>query len=156
MTSGVDGVRLAIDWGKVRIGVAASDPSGILAYPVTTYGTTPAEVDSLVRFVTETAPGVVYLGLPRTLAGPDGPAAIAMREVAAQLSQRLAPVPVQLVDERLTTVVAHRALAETGKRAKQRRSVVDQAAAVAILEQALEFERHSGKWAGEPVEGSAS
>lgn len=151
-----DGVRIALDWGRVRIGVAASDATGTLAYPVATYGTSPAEVTDLVRYVVETAPTVVYLGLPRTLSGADGPAALAIRDVGGELSGRLAPIPVRLVDERLTTVVAHRALAETGKRAKQRRRIVDQAAAVAILEQALLLERRSGDFAGEPAEGSAS
>lgn len=150
------GVRVALDWGKVRIGVAASDPTGTLAYPVATYGAAPSDLAALARWVTETGPQVVYVGLPRTLAGTDGPAAIAIREVAGELAQRLAPIPVRLLDERLTTVVAHRALAETGKRAKHRRRIVDQAAAVAILEQALELERRSGKLAGEPAEGSAS
>jgi putative Holliday junction resolvase len=83
----------------------------------------------------------VVVGLPRTLAGRDGPAARAALEYAGALA-RAVPVPVRMVDERLTTVVADRTLSERGVRGRRRRSVVDQAAAVAILQGWLDARTH--------------
>ncbi|WP_028708539.1 Holliday junction resolvase RuvX [Propionicicella superfundia] len=149
------GVRIAVDWGKVRIGVAATDPTATLCVPVDTFDPSPAGLDRLFAAIAEREPVVVYMGLPRTLRGDEGPAAIAIREAADTVASRLAPVPLRLVDERLTTAVAHKALAEAGRSARRRRRVIDQAAAVAILEQAVELERRSGSLPGELVEGKA-
>lgn len=143
------GVRLALDWGKARIGVAASDPSGILAHPVETV---PSDARALARIqalVAEYEPLEVVLGLPRNLAGIEGPAAIAVREVAAGLAAGLPGVPIRLVDERLTTVTASRQLSGAGRNTRRQRSVIDQAAAVALLEQALQHERTTGRPPGE-------
>ncbi len=148
------GVRLAIDWGKVRIGVAATDPTGTLCVPVGTYTPDPQGLDGLYAEVADRNPAVVYMGLPRTLRGEEGPAAIAIREAASSVAARIAPIPLRLVDERLTTAVAHRALAASGRSSRKRRHVVDQAAAVVILEQAVELERHTGTFPGELVEGN--
>lgn len=147
------GTRIALDWGKARIGVAATDVTATLCFPVGTFAPTTDGLDALFHEIDERSPIVVYLGLPMTLSGDEGPAAAAMRTVAHQIAERLAPVPVRLVDERMTTVVAHRALAEAGRNSRQRRNIVDQAAAVAILEQATEQERLSGNTPGELVEG---
>lgn len=150
-----NGVRLALDWGKARIGVAASDPGGILAHPVETVPAGPAALARIGALVSEYEPIEVVLGLPRNMAGVEGPAAIAMREVASRLASALPGVPIRLVDERLTTVSAARGLASAGRNTRRQRSVIDQAAAVALLEQTLQHERMTGRPPGEllPAEG---
>ncbi|MFG1926130.1 Holliday junction resolvase RuvX [Cryptosporangium sp. NPDC048952] len=142
------GVRLGVDVGSVRVGVAASDPSGFLASPVETvrrdmrHGT---DLDRIADLVAEYEAIVVVVGLPRSLSGAEGAAAIAAREYASLLAERLVgsahPVPVELSDERLTTVIAGRTLSERGVRGKKHRAVVDQAAAVLILQAWLDAER---------------
>ena len=135
------GVRLGVDVGTVRVGVAISDPDGILATPVATLardGSNGADLDQLAAMVIERDVVEVVVGLPRTLRGVEGSAAAAAQFYAATLVLRVAPVPVVFVDERLTTVVAHRELADRGIRAKQRRQLVDQVAAVAILQSRLD------------------
>ena len=152
------GVRLGVDVGSVRVGVAASDPSGLLATPVCTVardtradsgGT--ADLDEIAALVAEHEAVMVVVGLPRTLAGAEGAAAVTARTYAGRLAVRIAPVPVRLVDERLTTVDAHRNLRESGVDGRRQRAVVDQAAAVLILQAALDAERSSGRPPGELV-----
>ncbi|NYI69567.1 putative Holliday junction resolvase [Naumannella cuiyingiana] len=145
------GTRLGIDWGEARIGVAACDPRGALAYPVETVPASPAPVDRIVALVAEYDPIEIVVGLPRSLAGGEGPAAARIREHAAQLARALPEVPLRLVDERLTTVSASRMLTGQGRKARRQRSVIDQAAAVAILTDALEAERSTGQPPGEEV-----
>jgi putative Holliday junction resolvase len=94
----------------------------------------------------------VVVGLPRSLSGGEGPAAAKTREFAGRLARRVAPVPVRLVDERLTTVSAEAMLRDRGRKGDKRRAVVDQAAAVLILQHALDSERASGVALGEIVE----
>lgn len=162
------GVRLGIDVGSVRVGVAACDPDGVLATPVATLArdadATPAPVaagsaggEAAIRriadLVTEHAAIEVVVGLPKSLSGVDGPAAEAARAFAASVRAAVHPIPVRLVDERLTTVDAHRALYASGRRGRAHRSVVDQAAAVLILQSALDAERASGRPPGETVPG---
>ena len=144
------GVRLALDWGDARIGVAACDRDGVLAYPLDTVAAGPDELDRLVAIVAAQEPLEVVVGLPRSLSGADGPAATKVRARAEALATRLT-VPVRLVDERLTTVTASRRLREGGKKARQQRSVIDAAAAAAILEQAIAVERSRGEPPGELV-----
>lgn len=150
------GVRLALDWGKARIGVAASDPGGILAHPVETVAAGPTALPRIKALVGEYEPLEVVLGLPRNLAGVEGPAAIAMREVAVSLVTALPGVPIRLVDERLTTVSASRQLTSAGRNTRRQRSVIDQAAAVALLEQTLQHERTTGMPPGELVSTAAT
>ena len=122
--------------GSVRVGVAASDPDGILATPVATL---PREtsLDTVVALVAERDAVEVVVGHPRHLSGAAGASAKDAEAYAAALRERI-EVPVRLVDERLTTVTATRTLAERGVRGKAQRAVVDQAAAVAILQAALD------------------
>jgi putative Holliday junction resolvase len=146
------GVRIAVDAGSVRIGVAASDPAGVLATPVTVLRRDRRhrrDLDELATLVAERDAVEVLVGLPRSLSGQDGPAAVIAREYAAELAARVAPVEVRLVDERLTTVEASRGLREAGVRSKAARSVVDAAAAVVILQHALDSERATGDRPGE-------
>lgn len=137
------GRRLGIDVGSVRIGVALSDPDGLLATPLLTV---PRDVDGGSDVVAVTALVVeheavgVVVGLPRTLAGREGPAAEAARVFVAALEPAVG-VPVVLSDERLTTVVATRQLRESGRKGRRQRAVVDQVAAVGILQGWLDSHR---------------
>ena len=136
-----DGVRLGVDVGSVRVGVAISDPYGILATPVSTVARDiggGADLAEIAALVTERGVVEVVVGLPRTLKGTDGAAVAAARLFGDALADRIAPVPLVYADERLTTVTAHRRLAERGVRSKDRRAVVDQVAAVQILQSRLD------------------
>ncbi len=132
------GRRLGVDVGEVRVGVALSDPSGVLATPLVTLkrdrrgGT---DLDALAALVSEHEVVEVVVGLPRTLAGRHGPAARAAQAYARALAGRIGDgVAVRMTDERLTTVSATRMLAQRGVRGRKQRAVVDQAAAVEILQ----------------------
>ncbi|MEU8826797.1 Holliday junction resolvase RuvX [Streptomyces sp. NPDC048636] len=148
------GRRIAIDVGDARIGVASCDPDGILATPVETVPgrDIPAAHKRLAAIVAEYEPLEVVVGLPRSLSGREGPAAAKVRTFARELARRVRPVSVRLVDERMTTVTASQGLRASGVTSKKGRSVVDQAAAVVILQSALEAERTSGRPPGEAVE----
>lgn len=135
------GVWLGVDVGSVRVGVARCDPRGVLAFPVETVRRDAREhtdLDRLVALMAEYEAVGVVLGLPRTLAGRDGPAVQAAREFGTGLAARIAPAQVIFVDERLTTVVAQRNLTTSGVRGRSKRAVVDQAAAVEILQSFLD------------------
>jgi putative Holliday junction resolvase len=112
----------------------------VLAYPVRTVRAGVNEITELVALVDEYRPIEVLVGFPRSLSGSEGQAAAKARERARRLA-RAVHVPVRLVDERLTTVTASQRLSEGGKRANEQRQLIDAAAAVAILEQALTFEQ---------------
>jgi putative holliday junction resolvase len=143
------GRRLGVDVGKVRVGVALSDPDGILASPLVTVprdmgaaaDSVPADIAELVRLVTEHEAVQVVVGLPVRLDGSEGAAAIDIRAYAERLARAVGHVPVVLADERMSTVVASRRLAERGVRGKRQRAVVDQAAAVEILQSWLDAQR---------------
>jgi len=145
-------VRLGIDPGDARIGVARSDPSGFLATPVETVRRGKGDLARIAALVAEEEAMEVVVGLPRSLSGNEGPAAVKTREFAGRLARRLDPVPVRLCDERLTTVSAEAMLRDRGRKGGKRRAVVDQAAAVFILQHALDTERATGTAPGEIVE----
>lgn len=130
------GVVVAVDVGSVRVGVAASDPRRVLASPVETV---PAPgLQRVAEIVAEREAVLVVVGLPTSLSGRSGSTSATMaRDWATELAHLVA-VPVELVDERLTTVTAQQALRTAGKRGKQARAVVDQAAAVALLQGVLD------------------
>ncbi len=148
------GRRIAVDVGDARIGVASCDPDGVLATPVETVPgrDAPAARRRIAAIVAEYEPIEVVVGLPRSLSGREGPAAAKARAFAGDVAKIIAPVPVRLVDERMTTVTAAQGLRASGVSARKGRSVVDQAAAVVILQSALEAERGSGRPPGESVE----
>jgi putative Holliday junction resolvase len=150
------GVRLGVDVGDARIGVASSDPSGFLATPVETVGRGDGDLTRIGQLAAEHEAVEVVVGLPRSMKGGEGPAAEKVRVFAVQLAERVAPVPVRLFDERLSTVTASAVLREQGrpgkKHGQKRRQVVDQAAAVVILQNALDTERSTGTPPGETVE----
>ena len=150
------GVRLAVDVGSVRVGVARSDPRGVLATPLTVLAAGPgAKAErartELARLVASEGAIEVIIGLPTSLSGRESTAAAGAREFAADLAGRLAPIPVRLVDERFTTIQAHDALRRGGKDARARRQVVDAAAAAVLLQAALDAERATGRPAGQLV-----
>lgn len=160
------GARLGVDVGMARIGLAASDPDGLVATPVETVprvrdgqGAT-ADVRRIVDEAVERFAAVVYVGLPRHLSGEEGAATADARAFADRLVTALAAArettgegpQVRLVDERMTTVSAHQQLRSAGRKTKKHRSVIDQAAAVIILQSALDAERAKGERAGELVE----
>ncbi|MGI9196421.1 MAG: Holliday junction resolvase RuvX [Candidatus Nanopelagicales bacterium] len=140
-------MRLAVDVGSVRVGVARSDPDGILAVPEATLGRDDTTGRRIVALIEEYSASRVYVGLPLTLAGEEGIAARSAREFAEDLAV-VVPCEVRLVDERLSTVEAQRALRDAGRSTRDSRSVIDQAAAVLVLEHALSVERATGNPAG--------
>jgi len=148
------GRRLGIDVGSVRIGVACSDPDGILATPVETVrrDRSGKHLRRLAELAAELEAVEVVVGLPRTLADRTGVSALDATELAEALAQRIAPTPVRLADERLTTVSAQRSLRAAGVRAREQRAVIDQAAAVAILQSWLD-QRRATLTGGEPNDG---
>ena len=145
------GVRIGVDVGDVRIGVARSDPSGLIATPVETVRRGVGDLARLAAITAEEDAVEVVVGLPRSLSGGEGPAAAKVRTFAAEIASTVAPVPVRLCDERLSTVTAESVLRGQGRKGQKRRAVVDQAAAVVILQNALDSERGTGVAPGEPV-----
>lgn len=159
------GVRLGVDVGEARVGVAVSDPEGRIATPSTTLrrdrrkgqstasgdspdsgdgkesGDVPGDMAALVAMVAEYEAVEVIVGLPVTLSGAEGPAAAHARAYAQRLAPLVAPVPVTLADERMSTLAATRRLSERGVRGRRRREVIDQAAAVEILQGWLDARR---------------
>lgn len=153
-------MRLGVDVGTVRVGLALSDPAGLLATPLETVrrrgGPPGADLARIADVVTEGDVVEVIVGLPRSLSGDEGASARAARAYAVAIARRVVPVPVRLVDERLSTVAAQQHLREAGVKGRRHRPVVDQAAAVVILQAALDTERASGRPPGSPVEPGAA
>jgi putative holliday junction resolvase len=144
------GVRLGVDVGSVRVGVARSDPDGLLATPLVTLRRGRTDVAELAALAAEYAAFEVIVGLPRTLADREGQAAKTATSYARRLAALLGPsVAVRLVDERLSTVAAQRDLRANGIDTRRGRKVIDQAAAVIILQGALDAERTVGKAPGQ-------
>lgn len=153
------GVRLGVDIGSVRIGVARSDPRGVLASPLATVRRGRGDLDRVAGLSAENEAIEVIVGLPSSLSGREGPAAADARTFAAALAARLAASPsgpgVRLFDERFTTVTAHGALRAGGRDERASRPVVDQAAAAVLLQAALDAERSTGRPPGEAVDAVA-
>lgn len=144
------GIRLAIDYGDARIGLAISDAEGILASPLKTI----ANDSNCLQAVCSDIPQdclEIYVGLPLNLRGQITPATKKAITFVAQLSDQTS-CPLRLVEERLTTALANSQLRELGITQKQARGAVDQMAAVAILEYALDMERKTGRAPGEPID----
>ena len=136
------GRRIAFDYGDVRIGVAVCDPDGILASPVATLLSADKKLKSqLVEIFDEYEPIRVYVGKPSNMDGTAGAAAAKASAFCAILAT-LTATPIELIDERLSTVSAVRNMRDSGLSAKDSKSRVDQAAAVAILEFALTIDKN--------------
>jgi len=144
------GVRLGIDVGRARVGVARSDPDGMLAVPVETVPRNDLSIDRILQIAGEYDLLEFVVGLPVNMQGADTPSTTDAREFAAALQQR-SGVPVRLVDERLSTVTAHAALRSSGRSRKKSRSIVDQVAAVVLLQQAIDTEKSTGNPAGATI-----
>lgn len=147
------GIRLGIDVGSVRIGVARSDASGVLAVPVETIDRRLGEERTMARLgelIAEFEPVEVLVGYPLAMSGAATAAASAAVAFAEDLAQATV-VPVRLIDERLTTVTAQRNLHAAGRTHRGSRSVIDQAAAVIVVQQAIDAERASGRPIGTTV-----
>jgi putative holliday junction resolvase len=145
------GIRLAIDVGSVRIGVARCDGDGRLASPLTTVRRGRRDLDAIADLAAADNVIEIIVGLPVGLSGREGQASAGARTFAAALARRVAPIPVRLLDERFTTVLAHDALRQSGSDARGRRLRVDSAAAALLLQGALDTERSTGQPAGELI-----
>ena len=144
------GVRLGIDVGRARVGVARSDPDGMLAVPVETVPRNDLSIDRILEIAGDYDLLEFVVGLPVNMQGADTASTTDAREFAAALQHR-SGVPVRLVDERLSTVTAHAALRSSGRSQKKSRSIVDQVAAVVLLQQAIDTEKSTGNPAGATI-----
>lgn len=151
-------MKIGVDVGMVRVGVAASDRDGFIATPVRTLDRDRKkgrDLSLLVRNIEELAAVEVFVGLPRNLSGTESASTGMAREYAAALVHALdnagLEVPVRLIDERLSTVSAHRSLRQAGLNSREHRKVVDQVAAVEILQHAIDMQRNLERDVGEPV-----
>lgn len=143
------GVRLGIDVGRARVGVARCDPDGMLAVPVETVPRDDASVARIREIAQEHSPIEIVVGLPVNMRGEDTPSTTDAREFAAEVARAVPDAPVRLVDERLSTVSAHTALRQSGRSQKKSRGVVDQVAAVVFLQHAIDTEKRTGRAPGE-------
>lgn len=137
------GRRIAFDYGDVRIGVAVSDPDSILCSPLATLKATDKKVFTQIEEILgEIEPVQIFVGNPALLSGKDGSASEKAVTFAQQLRE-ISTVEVIMIDERLSTVSAARNLRDSGKNAKDAKNSIDMAAAVAILEFAIELQKRS-------------
>lgn len=141
------GIRLGIDVGKARVGVARCDPDGMLAVPVETVPRSETSVERIAELCAEWEPLELVVGLPVNMRGEETPSTTDARDFAAALGERTG-LPVRMVDERLSTVSAHSALRSSGRSQKKSRSIVDQVAAVVLLQHAIDTEKSTGTPAG--------
>ena len=149
------GRRLGVDVGDARIGVASCDPDGMIATPVETVPAGPQSIARLVALAREYEVLEVVVGLPLGMSGREGPAAVKVRAfadtLAAAVHAAMPGVSVRLVDERLSTVAGQAQLHASGRTTKSSRAVIDQAAAVVILQSAIDAEKTRGTASGEVV-----
>ncbi len=141
------GVRLGVDVGKARVGVARCDPDGLLAVPVETVPRNGETAPRIARLAEEYEAFEVLVGLPISLGGGETASTADARAVAAEIA-RATGLPIRLIDERLSTVTAHAALRESGRSQLSSRKLVDQVAAVVLLQQAIDVEKSTGNPAG--------
>lgn len=150
------GVRLGVDVGKARIGVSRCDPHALLSTPVETVARGDGDLGRIAAIAVDLNAVEIVVGLPLSLSGAHTPSTQDAIGFARKLAITVG-LPVRLVDERLSTVSAQQALRASGRNSKSSRSVIDQVAAVIILQHALDFERSAGNPPGElidPDEGS--
>jgi putative Holliday junction resolvase len=145
------GVRLGVDVGRARVGVARCDPDGMLAVPVETVPRDERTVARILQLAHEHDAFEILVGLPISLSGAETASTADARSVAAEIAGAT-EAPVRLVDERLSTVSAHAALRDSGRSQRSSRKLVDQVAAVVLLQQAIDVEKSTGNPAGVPQE----
>jgi putative Holliday junction resolvase len=141
------GIRLGIDPGRARIGLAMSDRDGLLAMPLETVAVDSNEIDRVLAVIAEHDVSTVIVGLPLSLSGRWTASTRHAYELAQAISERV-DISVRMIDERLTTTTAQAALRSSGRSQRAGRSVIDQIAAVTLLQQALDTERQSNRPAG--------
>ena len=135
------GRRLAFDYGDVRVGVAVCDPDGILATPVATLKVKDSNFwDQIVALIEEYEPVHIYVGSPKHLSGQSGTSVEKAEVFKNEIAERTS-IDCTMIDERLSTVSAAKQLKDSGMNSRESKSAIDQAAAVAILEQALAIEK---------------
>ena len=135
------GRRIAFDYGDVRIGVAVSDPDSILSSPLTTLRATEKNLSSQIsQIFSEVEPVTIYVGRPALLSGNDG-VATEKANAFVQLLRSITEVPIEMIDERMSTISAARNLRDAGRNAKESKNAIDMAAAVAILDFAIDIEK---------------
>lgn len=135
------GRRIAFDYGDVRIGVAVSDADSILSSPLTTLAATDRQLAERIGLIlSEIEPVTIYVGRPALLSGNDGAASVKATDFVALL-RTVTQVPIEMIDERMSTISAARNLRDAGRTAKESKSSIDMAAAVAILDFAIEIEK---------------
>ncbi len=142
------GVRLGVDVGKARVGVARCDRDALLAVPIETVPRTDAAPARIAELAAEYDAFEILVGLPIGLSGQETASTADARDFAREL-RAAAGRPVRLVDERLSTVSAHAALRSSGRSQRSSRSIVDQVAAVVLLQQAIDVEKSTGTPTGE-------
>jgi putative Holliday junction resolvase len=152
------GPKLGVDVGRVRVGLAGSDRDGLLATPVRTLARDVkrnSDLRILVREARERGAVEIFVGLPKNLSGHEAESARMARDYAQLLADALVregiEAPVRLIDERLSTVSAHRSLRQAGLSTRDHRKVVDQVAAVEILQHAIDMQRSLGRDVGDQV-----
>lgn len=152
------GVKLGVDVGMVRVGLASCDGDEILATPVKTLGRDlkkNSDVKIVVKEALSRGACQIFVGLPRTMKGEEKASAEMARSYAGVLATLLAragaDIPVHLVDERLSTVSAHQSLHQAGMSSREHRKVVDQVAAVEILQHAITMQKARNANVGERV-----
>ena len=135
------GRRIAFDYGDVRIGVAVSDADSILSSPlITLMAADKTLLKQISQILSEVEPVAIYVGRPALLSGIDGAASDKALEFVALLAT-ITQIPIEMIDERMSTVSAARKLREAGRNSKESKNAIDMAAAVAILDFALEIEK---------------
>jgi putative Holliday junction resolvase len=142
------GIRYAIDFGDARVGLAKSDIDGILAVPVATIENNQELIKKITEHITESGCMEIYVGLPKHLSGVIGQAANKAINFAQQLAKTLPDISMRMLDERLTTTSASARLSESGVNTRQQKGMIDQVAAIELLEQALEFEKRNNQVPG--------
>lgn len=143
------GVRVGVDVGKARVGVARCDPDGMLATPVETVPRGDASIGRILAIADELGATEFVVGLPLNMRGEDTASTQDARDFAAALAH--GPLTVRMIDERLSTVAAHQQLRSVGRRQKDTRGIVDQVAAVVLLQHAIDTEKRTGTPPGVPV-----
>ena len=142
------GSRIGIDYGTVRIGIAKTDPAAKMAIPLSTVLVNDSYLDELAKLIMEENPDCVYIGLPLSLKGEITQSANAALTLARDLSAKLINIQIRMIDERFTSKTANQQLQAAGLTTRETKGIVDQAAALAMLTQALEIEARTGSLAG--------
>ena len=145
------GVRLGVDPGSVRVGFARSDASGMLAFPVVSAIKDFDDSAVLRDLIAEHQVIEIYIGLPLGLSGADTASTMVARDYARRVASEVAPIPVRVVDERLTTVSASAAMRLAGKDSRKQRESIDAAAAAVLLQHVLDSESASGRVPGDLI-----